>query len=265
MTVTAAPPERFDMGRVISAGFGLLARRPLPVLLLALLLGYLPAVVVSFATAQLAGPAPQPGIAPDLGATFQRLGVLESIAFVAAGFSWILHGGVAVVATADAAGRSGETRSQLSMLLSSAPLIFVAGIVATFAIFLGTLLLIVPGILLSLAWVVGPAVAAVEGKGFADMFRRSAELTRGHRGALFLIALLLGIAGGALSFGLRFAVGVPMLATGGALPPLFTFVLQPALSAAFGAISASVYAAAYLELRGVKEGFAAGSAASVFD
>jgi hypothetical protein len=264
MTITAAPPERFDMGRVISAGFGLLARRPLPILVLVLVLSYLPAAVVGWATSQLAGPPPQPGVVPDLGATFQRLGVLEGIAFVAAGFGWIMHGGVALVATADAAGRGGEIRSQLAMLATSAPLIFIAGVVAALAVGLGTLLLIVPGILLALAWVLCPAVAAVEGKGFVDMFRRSAELTRGHRGALFGILLLLGVAGGVASFGLRFVAGVPLLARG-SLPPLFTFVLQPALSAAFAAVSASVYAAAYLELRGVKEGFSAGNAASVFD
>jgi hypothetical protein len=264
MTDAAAPPVNFDLGRVISAGFGVLIRRPLPILLLAIVLGYLPAVVVGWATAQLAGPAPQPGVAPDLGATFQRLGILESIAFVAAGFSWLLHGGVAVVATAEAAGRSAEIGNQLTKLLPRSPLIFVTGVVATLGIFLGTLLLIVPGVLLSLAWVVCPAVAAIEGKGFMDIFRRSAELTRGHRGALFGVALLFGVASAVLSFGLRLAVGVSMLATG-ALPPLLTFVLQPALSAALAAIIASVYAAAYLELRGVKEGFTAGGVASVFD
>jgi hypothetical protein len=264
MTDTAAPPVNFDMGRVISAGFGVLVRRPLPILLLAFALGYLPAVAVGWASGYLAGPAPVPGVAPDLGATFQRLGILECIAFVAAGFSWILHGGVAVVATADAAGRSEEIGGQLTRLLTRSPLIFVAGVVATLGIFLGTLLLIVPGVLLSLAWIVCPAVAAVEGKGFMDIFRRSAELTRGHRGALFGIALLLGIAGAVLSFGLRLAVGIPMLGTG-AMPPLFTFVLQPALSAVLAAIIASIYAAAYLELRGVKEGFTPGGVASVFD
>ena len=75
MTDTAAPPVNFDMGRVFSAGFGVLVRRPLPILLLALVLGYLPAVVIGWATGHLAGPAPQPGVAPDLGATFQRLGI----------------------------------------------------------------------------------------------------------------------------------------------------------------------------------------------
>ncbi len=129
---------------------------------------------------------------------------------------------------------------------------------------MATLLLIVPGVLLSLAWMVCPAVAAVEGKGFVDIFRRSAELTRGHRGALFGLALLFGVTGAVLSFVLRIAVGVPLLATG-VQPALLTFGLQPALSAALAAIWASIIAAAYLELRGVKEGFTAGGVAATFD
>jgi hypothetical protein len=264
MTVAAAPPVNFDMGRVISAGFSLLARRSVPILLLALVLGYLPAAVVGWATGFMAPPTPQPGVAPDLGATFQRLGMLETLAFLAAGFSWILRGGVAVVATADAAGRNDELGSQLNRMLGRAPLIFAAGVAGALGVFLGTLLLVVPGVLLSLAWTVGAAAGAVEGKGFMDMFRRSAELTRGSRGALFGIAVLFGIAAAVLSFGLRLAVGVPMLATG-PMPPLLTFVLQPALSALVAAVIASVNAAAYLELRGVKEGFTAGGLASVFD
>jgi hypothetical protein len=263
MTV-AAPPVRFDMGRVISEGFGLFARRPVPILLLAFAFGLLPAVAEGWAIIHHAGPAPQPGAVPDLGATFGRLGITEGIAFIAAGFGWILQGGVAVVATADAAGHGADIGVQLNKAAGRAPLIFMAGVVATFGIVIGTLLLIVPGVLLSLAWMVVPAVAAVEGKGFVEAFRRSAELTRGSRGVLFVIVLLFGIASAVLIFALRAVVGAPMLTTG-TPPPLLTFVLQPALTAVMAAVIACMTAAAYLELRGVKEGLTAGGFAAVFD
>jgi hypothetical protein len=265
MTVAAAPPVNFDMGRVISAGFGLLARRPVPILLLALVFSFLPAIVVGWAATYLAGPQPTPGVVPDLGATFQRLGVLETIAFVAGGVTWVFHGGVALVATADAAGQTEQIGAQLIKGLGRASLVFVAGVVASLGIFLGTLLLILPGVLLSLAWSVCAAVGAVEGKGFMDMFRRSAELTRGCRGALFGIAVIFFIAAGALTFALRLALGVPLLASGGGQPALLTFVFQPVLSAVIAAVIASVSAAAYLELRGVKEGLAAAGLAATFD
>lgn len=265
MTIAAAAPERFDIGRVISAGFGLFMRRPVPILLLALVLSYLPAVAVGWASTTLVGPPPEPGVMPNLGATFARLGELEGIAFLVAGVSWIFQGGVAVIAVADGAGRSEAIGGQLTRLLGLAPMIFVTGFVATLGIFLGTLLLIVPGVLLSLAWAVGPAVAAVENKGFMDIFRRSAELTRGCRGALFVIALVFGVAAGVLTFAVRILAGAPILANGGAQPPLLTFLLQPAMSAVIGSVIACINAAAYLELRGVKEGLTAGGLASVFD
>jgi hypothetical protein len=265
MTVAAAPPVNFDMGRVISAGLGLLARRPIPILLLALVLAYLPGALVGWASAYLAGPEPTPGAMPDLGAMFQRIGVLETTAFVAAGVTWVFHGAVALVATADAAARSEQIGAQLTKGLGRASLIFVAGVVATVGIFLGSLLLIVPGVLLSLAWSVCAQVGAVEGKGFMDMFRRSAELTRGNRLALFGIAVIFVIAAGVLTFALRLALGVPLLARGDAQPALLTLVLQPALSAIVAAAVACVNAAAYLELRGVKEGLAADGLAAMFD
>jgi hypothetical protein len=265
MTVTAAPPVNFDMGRVISAGLGLLARQPVRILLLALALGFLPALLEAWVFALVAGPSPQPGAARDIGESFRRLGVTEPIAFVAAGFGWVLQGAVAVVAIADASGQDADIGAQLTKASKHAPLIFVAGVVATFAISLGTLLLIVPGVLLALAWSVGPAVGAVEGKGFLDIFRRSAELTRGSRGSLFAIAFLLGVVTIVVSLSSRVAAGGSLLAAGAAQPQLLIFMIQPAVTACLHAVSASVYAAAYLELRGVKEGLTAGGFAAVFD
>jgi hypothetical protein len=260
MTVTAAPPGRFDMGRVISAGFGLLVRRPVPVLVLALLFGYLPSIAVGWLTPIMAGPPVQPGMTPDLGATFGRVGLVECLAFVAAGFGWLLQGGVAIVAVADALGESADLTG-LTKAFGRAPLTFLLGVVATLGIVLGTFLLIVPGVLLSLAWSAGPAVAAVEDRGFLGTLRRSADLTRGHRWALLGIVFLFGLAAFVVSFAARLSVGLPLLATNTPQPPIFVFLLQPAVSAVMAAVTAAVISAAYLELRGVKEG----GLAAVFD
>ncbi|MEJ0066683.1 MAG: hypothetical protein WDM85_15760 [Caulobacteraceae bacterium] len=261
MTVTAASPGRFDMGRVISAGFGLFVRRPVPILVLALLFGYLPTIGVGWLTPVLTGPPVQPGASPDLGAVFGRLGLVECVAFVAAGFGWLLQGGVAIVAVADALGESADIASRLTKALGHAPLAFLAGVTATVGIVLGTFLLVVPGVLLSLAWSVGPAVAAVEDKGFLGVFRRSAELTRGCRWALLGIMFLFGLAASVLNFAARLLVGLPLLATNTMPPPIFVFLIQPAVSAVTAAVTAAVISAAYLELRGVKEG----GLAAVFD
>jgi hypothetical protein len=60
-------------------------------------------------------------------------------------------------------------------------------------IFVGFLLLIVPAILLTLRWSLTIPVAVLENAGFRVATRRSAELTKGNRGRIFLVYLLFGV------------------------------------------------------------------------
>jgi glycerophosphoryl diester phosphodiesterase family protein len=55
---------------------------------------------------------------------------------------------------------------------------------------IGILLLIVPGIILALMWAVTIPVAVLEDKGLRDATSRSAELTKGSRGRIFMIYFL---------------------------------------------------------------------------
>jgi len=54
----------------------------------------------------------------------------------------------------------------------------------------GLVLLIVPGIILLLMWALTIPVAVIEDTGLRDSVNRSAELTKGHRGRVFVIGLL---------------------------------------------------------------------------
>ncbi len=55
---------------------------------------------------------------------------------------------------------------------------------------IGFVLLIVPGIILGLMWSITIPVAVLEDKGLRDATSRSAELTKGNRGRIFVIAFL---------------------------------------------------------------------------
>ena len=55
---------------------------------------------------------------------------------------------------------------------------------------IGLVLLIVPGVILALMWALTIPVAVIEDKGLSDSVSRSAELTKGHRGRVFVIYLL---------------------------------------------------------------------------
>ena len=54
----------------------------------------------------------------------------------------------------------------------------------------GFVLLIVPGIILALMWALTIPVAVIEDTGLRDSVNRSAELTKGHRGRVFVLGLL---------------------------------------------------------------------------
>ena len=59
-----------------------------------------------------------------------------------------------------------------------------------FIIVIGLFLLIVPGIILWLMWALTVPVAAIENTGLLDSLNRSAELTKGGRGRVFVVYIL---------------------------------------------------------------------------
>jgi len=54
----------------------------------------------------------------------------------------------------------------------------------------GLVLLVVPGVILALMWALTIPVAVIEDTGLRDSVNRSAELTKGHRGRVFVLGLL---------------------------------------------------------------------------
>ena len=76
---------------------------------------------------------------------------------------------------------------------------FLAWLVTTIGVALGIVLLIVPGIILSLMWMFTSVILADTPLEFSAAMSRSAELTRGYRWRLFglvlsfLVVLLLGL------------------------------------------------------------------------
>jgi len=95
----------------------------------------------------------------------------------------------------------------------------------------GFVLLIVPGIILALMWALTIPVAVLEDKGLRDSVERSAELTKGHRGRVFLIYLLFVV----LFYAVYLAWQIPILAAIGfavrsshnPMPPLWMLLAIP--------------------------------------
>jgi hypothetical protein len=199
-----------------------------------------------------------------MAATFQRLGAVELIGVLLGGMSWILQGAVAAAALSDYGGQPLSLTEALSKAVPRMPIAYLAGVLATAGIVLGIIALIVPGVLLALAWSVGGVVATVENTGFKS-FGRSAELTRGNRGSLLVIFLIYGVVGTVVSIAVRAIGGGSLMAAGASDPLWLTIGLQPLGSAAVQVFMTATIVSAYVELRGVKDGLAASGLASLFD
>lgn len=262
MTVATAAPERFDIGRVISGGFAIVARRPVTLIVLTALFGFLPTAATLWLTADWL-PAPAPG-AVNLAATLQRLGAVELIGVLLGGMSWILQGAVAAAALSDYGDKPLSVTEALAKAAPRMPIVYACGVLATAGIVLGTIALIVPGILLALAWSVGGVVAVVENTGFKS-FGRSAQLTKGNRGSLLVIFLIYGVVGTVVSIAVRAVAGGSLMAAGASDPLWLTIGLQPLGSAVVQVFMTATLVSAYVELRGVKDGLAATGLAALFD
>jgi hypothetical protein len=141
----------------------------------------------------------------------------------------------------------------LRRLLPLVGLAFSAG----FVMLLAVIILIVPGLILYVMWFVWLPACVVERLGPWRSLRRSQQLTKGHRGKLFGLALLLLIpALGSLLIGLGLA------AVAGPIAALIGRWIWGAILAAFAAVLVAV---AYHDLRVLKEGVDIEHIASVFD
>jgi len=141
-------------------------------------------------------------------------------------------------------------------------------IVTMLAIGLGTILLVVPGIIVALiVWVAVP-VTVVEKGGVGFALRRSAELTSGNRGTIFLISFLMGlmtmVAAGVQLLTIRIIASMGMVpGTPGAALGHWPFLILT--TGMVTALSSVVVTVGYYALRNEVDGVATEDLASVFE
>jgi uncharacterized membrane protein len=140
--------------------------------------------------------------------------------------------------------------------LRRGPAILAYGLLVMVPLYLGLILLIVPGLLVAIYYSLGVAVMFAEGVGPWTAMGRSRALTKGHRWALlalYVVAYLLAMAPTFLL--LAVTSGVPYLGT--VLNTIFMALVYPLLQAA--------PTVAYHELRLAKEGLDQRGLARVFE
>ena len=256
MTQTAVDAERFRIGRVIrrmiqsardnAAVFGLLC----------LLLAILPQAAFGvLEVTVLAKPAPSDWMAQAKGAPGESIvttfmGIMLGVA--------LLHGAIS--------GWRGQRLTARECFAGNRAFgsVFIIRVLGAFAIIAASLLLIVPGVILALAWSMAVPVAVEERLGVVRSFGRSLVLTRHYRWAILLSVLTIGALGVlALAVWLIVFAGIALLIPAAAAP-LSELLVQPVSLAGLTLISALGSASIYYELKLIKEGPGPVEAADVF-
>ncbi|MEM8884952.1 MAG: hypothetical protein AAGD14_12845 [Planctomycetota bacterium] len=129
-------------------------------------------------------------------------------------------------------------------VIAAAPMV-VAGLVNEAFILIGA----IPALILYLMFFVAVPSAVVERPGIMGAIRRSVELTRGYKGTLFLILMVVGIIQAIIGGGVGFA----FVTAEGDFEPMFDWVLL-GVGVIFAGLQATLSAVTYHDLRVVKEG-----------
>jgi uncharacterized membrane protein len=235
----------FTIGDVLGRSFSIFQRNFVPFALLAAIAA-LP--YIFFYSAQ----AVTPGVAPKISATMALPFIVGALLKLVAQ-AIIVH-----AAFQDMRGRPiaiGESlRIGLSRFWPIIGLVLLEGI----GIGIGTVLLIVPGLILLVAWYVAIPACVVEKLGPWESLKRSAVLTKGHRWKLFGLLLIVGIGAGIVGAILG---GIGILAFG----TIGTVAAQYITQTVMGAFGAILIIVIYRDLRVSKEGIDTEQIASVFD
>ncbi|MET3663543.1 hypothetical protein [Caulobacter sp. 1776] len=264
MTTLDAVGGSFDFGRVVQRTFKVVGQNLGLFALSALVLVSTPIFVGTVVSlkSRLAGDFFSVGlVAGTIVATFGSL-ILQAL---------VVH---TVIARMN--GRAVGFGDSLSVALRFALPLLGLGIIQGLGVMIGLLLLVVPGVILSVMWSVTTPSLIVEKRGIFESLQRSRDLTRGHRWSivgLFLVYMVLSMIVGAVIGGVSAAAGFSTLR--GATPSgaldvvtpmvLISTFLSALVNGAQGVLVAAGVASIYYELRTTKEGVPPEQMAAVFD
>jgi hypothetical protein len=162
-----------------------------------------------------------------------------------------------------------DARPSFAQCLSTAAKAFfpiaIIGTLSFLGAIVGTMLLIIPGLIVLLMWCVVIPVRIVEQTSVGETFGRSRALTKGHRGKIFLLLLMYFLLAAIIGLVTRPLFGISAIAPRPNELNVAYAVVAWAESAFSAALLAIGIASIYYELRLVKEGIGAQQMAAAFD
>ena len=247
--------------RILSRAAGTIRNNPLIVLGLGLVLGGIPAALFQTVTAtrDTQGDAVQLVVLLQV-AGAAGLGMLLCYALLQAAL-------VPATLAEEEGGKASLGECASGALRSLLPLVGL-NILLWVAIGFGTMLLVVPGIILAVIWAVASPALVAERTGLFGAFSRSKMLTRGARWKVFGVELVglifIWLASAALNLVLVASVGSRAFLASGTGVPIWYALLTALVQAVIITFWSTLQASLYVELRNWTDGPQGAALAKVF-
>ena len=253
----AAAGDGLSLGRVFDRALSTIRHNPVVTLLLALLFGTAPSLASTYLSASLM----------DQSGSFSReliviLFFSVVLGMVISAFSQgVLTRAVVAHAEGRRAGLAECVRAAMAVLL---PMILL-GILSSLAVGFGLVLLIVPGLMMLMAWYVATSALVEERQGIFAAFQRSADLTDGARWPIFGLFLVMCLTYLAQEWALSATVGEadPSNTAGVYGNPVY-MTASVIVGTLLNVLWSTVQASLYVELRDWKDGPATNRLEQIF-
>jgi hypothetical protein len=239
----------FRVGRILSRTSSVLSRNFLPFFIVTAIANLPGALLIKLSTDAAT-------VAPE--AAFQNVGMIFIGLILTVVLNVLCQAIVLYGAFQDMRGRPVNLVESLQVGFRRFFPIVGLAIIAYFLIMLGSMLLIVPGLILLTMWFVATPACVVEQLGPIKSMRRSSQLTKGHRwkvfGLILLVAVLGSVVVGVINLGFELMAG-----------PILALISGLVLNGIWGAFYAIAVVVTYHDLRAAKEGTSTEQIAAVFD
>jgi hypothetical protein len=259
MAIADSAATHFDIGRVVGRTFSVIKNNLITFGALSLIVA-LPYLAVTWNSARF-----RAGLFRD--------GRFDSDAMTFVAVSWfiyllstfLLQATVIHATVAYLNEKPAPVASCLATGLSSLLQLILITVLMFSALIAGMMLFVIPGIILAIMWFVAVPACVVERTGVIGAFRRSRELTRGHRWAIFGLYVVFLI----FSIGLAAALQTPTTVEGAvsaaANPSIAQISISVTVTTFTSTVGSTLVASIYYELRQIKDGIGPEALASVFD
>jgi hypothetical protein len=256
--------RRMSVGRVFQRAFSAIAQNPGVVVGLALAIGALPGLLMSFLFVQFGFFSPA-GIQSGAISFRTLMGATFISGLVGMVIAALVQGALTRAVVSANEGRSASFGECLSTGLRVALPLIGLGIVFAIAVGAGFVLLIVPGVILALMWSVAVPALVVENTGVFGSLSRSAELTKGSRWKILGVFFVLLVGYWILSLVLGL-VGLRMYGPGTSVTgfTVANILGSVILGTIFNMLWGTIQPSLYVELRQARDGDSAEHLAEVF-